>query len=112
MNKNEEILYRRVQKGKTCRYELVTEQPEPVTTVTFTDEQCITAAGALGVVLMMVFERIIPPHKLVARKIKAVEAAILDLYRGTGQALDEDVAEQMCRTWDQTMKIMSGDEKC
>ena len=70
----------------------------------FTEAQCLTAAGALGAVLLAVFERNIPPHKKVARKIKAVEAAILDLFQGTGAEIDDEVAELMIETWDRVMK--------
>ena len=110
MNKSEEILYRRVQKGKACRYEPVTEQPEPIPVVMLSDEQCITAAGTIGVMMLTSFEHIIPPHKLVARKIKAVERAILELYQGTGQPIDSEILNQLCSVWCRTMKIMSGEK--
>lgn len=96
-------LYEKITVGKTTRYKEYVPPPEPVTYIQFTEGQCITAAGALGLVLMNVFERNIPPHKKVARKIKAVEEAITDLYRNTGQAIDRDIAELMIGTWDRVI---------
>lgn len=101
-------LYRRIQTGNRTRYEPVAE-PDPVTVVELTDSQCITAAGALGVTLLILFERHFPPHKRVARKIKAVEAAVLDLFAGTGEAIDEEISTLFCATWDRVMREISVD---
>ena len=49
-----------------------------------TDKQAITIAGTLGISLLMNYQRLMPPHKLVARKVKAVENAVTDLFRSTG----------------------------
>ena len=73
----------------------------------FTDAQCVTLAGALGVTLLSTSERNMPPHKKVARKGKALEHAVLDLFQGTGAELDIDMADLVCRTWDKTMKELS-----
>ena len=107
-------LYIKKQIGKTTRY--LPYQPdttsEPEKMLTFTDAECLTAAGSLGVVLLTVFERNLPPMKngsptIIARKIKAVESAILDLFKGTGAEIDDDIAELMMVTWDRTMKAVS-----
>lgn len=84
--------------------------PEPVLYYNLTNEQALTAAGALGVTLMALIEKHVPPHKLVARKIKAVEDAILNLYKGTGQEIDDEVADAMCRAWDKAMQLISAEE--
>ena len=95
-------LYQKLPNG---RYKLFVEPPPKV--VEYTDAQCVTLAGALGVVLLTTFERNMPAHKLVARKIKAVEDAILDLYRSSGAELDEPIAELVFKTWDKTMSELS-----
>lgn len=110
-----ETLYRKVMKGKTVRYEPV--QPEPdglvsgveptVTTITFTDRECLTVAASLGMVLLHLAQHNMQPHQLVARRIKSVEMAIVDLYRGTGEQLRVDIAEGVMRCWDETMKRIS-----
>lgn len=83
---------------------------EPMTTITFNDAECLTAAGTLGCVLLGLFERHIPPHKLVARKIKAVETAILDLHRNTGHRIDPEINQLILKTWDRTMLAVSQGE--
>lgn len=103
-----EQLYRKVE-GKRVRYVPVVPEPELQTVLQFSDAQCITAAGALGMTLLMVFERNLPPHKKVARKIKAVESAILDLFHGTGESIDPEIADLFCKTWDRTMLALNSD---
>jgi hypothetical protein len=104
-----ETLYKKVMKGKRVTYEVMPEQESA--TLNLTEPECLTAAGALGVTLLMIFERNIPAHKMVARKINAVQAAILDLYKGTGTAIDDDIAMLIFNAWDRTMKDLSkGDE--
>lgn len=102
-----EQLYRRVQQGQRVRYEAHQPEQPQETVLNFTDAQCITAAGALGATLLIIFERNIPQHKKVARKIRAVEDAILELFRGTGEPLDREIAELFCATWDKTMRELS-----
>lgn len=98
-------LYKKVMVGKRTTYQpVVADEP---TIVALTDKQCISAAGALGVTLLALFERHFPPHKRVARKIKAVEEAIIDLYTGNGEALDDEIATHFCIAWDETMRRMA-----
>lgn len=108
MSENQE-LYRKVTKGKAVRYELVQPEPEDntVTTITFNNAECVTVAGSLGIVLLKLAQRNMQPHQLVARKIKAVETAISDLFRNTGEKLQVDIAEGVMRCWDETMKRVS-----
>ena len=109
-----ETLYRKVMKGKRTTYVPVAPEPEPETVLEFTEGQCLTAAGALGTMLLMVFEKNLPKMKngspsIVARKIKAVEAAILDLYRGTGKKIDDNIADVMARAWDTAMRLVQNE---
>lgn len=108
-----EVIYRKVMKGKKTTYEIV-----PViegATLNLTEPECLTAAGALGVTLLMIFERNLPKMKngtpkLAERKIAAVTAAILDLYKGTGEAINDDIALLIFEAWDKTMKSLSQEE--
>lgn len=90
--------------GRT-RYEPYTQPP--VQSLSLTEAQCVTAAGALGTMLLMVFERNMPAHKKVPRKIRAVELAILDLFRGCGETIDPQIADLFCATWDKTMQELT-----
>lgn len=47
-----------------------------------TDKQAITIAGTLGITLLMNYQRLMPPHKLIARKVKAVEDAVSEALDG------------------------------
>lgn len=80
---------------------------ELTTTVTFNEAECLTAAGTLGCVLLGLFEKHFPDHKLVARKIAAVESAMLNLYSGTGKRVDPKITTLILKTWDRTMVQMS-----
>lgn len=106
-------LYQKVPHGKTFRY-VPAEVDIPGEGVTIhynlNERQALTAAGSLGVVLLSLFERNIDPKKLVFRKIKAVEDAILDLYKGTGQEIDDEVADAMCRAWDKAMHLIAAED--
>ena len=98
-------LYEKIVTGKRVSYKPWVEPEGRI--LEFTDEQCVTLAGALGVTLLATFERNMPPHKLVARRVRAVERAILELYQGTGATLDPEMAELVCKTWDKTMRELS-----
>jgi len=91
-------------KGKVTYVEVVEDD---TVVIELTDEQCLTAAGSLGLTLLCLFERNFPEHKKVARKIKAVEQAVLDLYRSTGQPIDPLLADDFCKAWDRTIREMS-----
>lgn len=110
----QDVLYRKIEKGKTIRY--VPVEPEPIqpesepeltTLYNMDDEEALTAAGALGITLLMIFQKHIPPKKLVARKIQAVEDAITDLYRSTGKPIHPDIADAMFRAWNKAMALIS-----
>jgi hypothetical protein len=104
-----EQLYRKIQKGKTIRYVPVVPEPEEIVTLTFTNSQCLTAAGAIGMTLLMIFERNMTKMRngtpsLAERKIRVVKAAILDLFKGTGEPLHHDISKKICDCWDKTMR--------
>lgn len=100
-------LYKKTTQGGRVRY--VPHVEEVTRTIELTDAQALTAAGALGVTLLGLFERFIPPHKRIARKIKAVENAVLDLFQGTGHPIDEETSRWLCESWDRAMKIGAGE---
>ena len=92
-----EQLYKKVMVGKRTTYQPVV--PEPVKVLEFTDAQCVT--------LLATFERNVPAHKRIARKVKAVNDSIIDLFQGCGVAIDPDMADLACSTWDKTMRELS-----
>lgn len=99
-------LYERITSpdGKVSYKPIKEESPQ---IVNMSDKEMLTVAGALGITLLMVYERVIPPHKRIARKIDAVKSAVCDLYAGAGEPVDEETIEYFCRAWDKTMRMMS-----
>lgn len=91
-------------KGKVTYKEYL---PDNEAVIELTDAQCLTAAGSLGITLLTIFERNFPEHKRVAKKIKAVEQSVLDLYSGTGQPIDPELADYFCKAWDRTIREIS-----
>lgn len=102
-----EQLYVKRLHGKRTSYLPYQPATTPDIELEFTDAQCLTLAGSLGAVLLMTFERNIPPHKLVARKVKKLEEAILDVFNNTGDKVDPKIMELAFRVWDKTMKQMA-----
>ena len=41
--------------------------------------------------------------------VKAVQEAVLALYAGVGEPIDDEIADLMCATWDRVMKEISVD---
>ena len=72
-------------------------------TQSLTDKQAITIAGTLGITLLMNYQRLMPPHKLVARKVKAVEDAVVDLFRSTGSPVDTETLKWVLDCWDKAV---------
>lgn len=107
MNNSDEPLYRKIIKGGRVTYKVYEPEAEQIDILNFTDEQFVTVAGALGMTLLMVAERHFPPHKLIARKVKAVNEAIISLYNNTGHKLNDGFAEYIVEAWNKTMKEMN-----
>lgn len=104
--------YKKIMVGKRTTYQPVESEPEPVSCIVMTDAQMLTAAGALGATLLCLYERVLPPHKRIARKVKAVEDAILNLYHGSGEAIDPEISDHVCKSWDRAMKDLSTERDC
>lgn len=62
-----------------------------IVTLDLTDAQLATLAAAIGTCSLMCLSAHLPPHKLLARKLKALEEAIIDLAKLGGGVLPENV---------------------
>lgn len=80
-----------------------------VASFTFTDRECLSVAAGLGIVLLDLAQKNMKPHQLITRKIKAVETAVADLFKGTGEKLSINIAEGVLWTWSETMKKVATD---
>lgn len=69
----------------------------------FTDEELITLAATIGMVILIELRNLLPEHKRNARHILKVEEAIADLVRGTGAPLPKELSEHWLDCWNRTM---------
>jgi len=65
------------------------------------NEQVITLSTSLVVMMLMILERSLPAHSVIARreKIPAITHALLDLVKGAGDALDAETITYWERVW-------------
>ena len=106
-----EQLYRRIEKGKRVSYEpvnyyepLVEEDNGPDKDYKVSDRQILTLSGGLACMVLMVFQRNYPYHSRMHREIKALEEAIMAIYKSTGEKVDGRLTEWLRKCWDDTMR--------
>lgn len=75
-----------------------------------TEGQLVTLGVSAGVTCLLIMEKYIPEHKRNARQIKKLEEAILELAKGKGEELDNDIMEYWAESWNQSMRIMQAGE--
>ncbi len=107
-----EPLYRRVMQGQRVRYLPVIDDRPADHVVEYTDEECLTVAGSLGITLMMILEKNLPKTPngspgIIERKIRDARNAITELYRGTGKSVHDDIANQTFNTWNYAMTVIA-----
>jgi hypothetical protein len=68
-----------------------------------TDQQMVTCAGMVGIMLLAEYELAMPEHKRNHRKVKAVNDAIIDLLHGSGHPVDDGAAEFLAANWNRAM---------
>jgi len=71
-----------------------------------TEEEALTLCGALGITMLANYSKLVPEHKRVAKKIKAVELAIIDLFRGTGKPVNDEMCNYAMECWNLAMITM------
>jgi hypothetical protein len=76
-----------------------------------TEGQLVSAIGGLAVIVLHGYQNMLPDHKLVHRKAQKVKDAVLELFSGTGQKIDDDTITFCCQAWDHTMKLLDGGAK-
>lgn len=100
----QQLFERTTSPGGKVSYRPFTPVKEEPTVIEMTDTQMLTCAAALGVTLLTLYERCLPPHKRIARKVKAVEDAVISLYAGVGEKVDHETLEWFAKMWDSTMR--------
>ena len=69
----------------------------------FDTAECITWAVSIGITQLMILERQLPSHARNARKIKALTEAILDLAKGHGKPLPDEMVDYVIGCWNRCM---------
>ncbi len=92
-------------------YKLHVPVPSPshALNLDMTEGQIVSAIGGLAVIAIHGYQQMLPEHKLIARKVQKVKDAVLEMYQGTGQHIDEETIEFVCAAWDGTMRALSGE---
>lgn len=86
----------------------IAEEPSCKLSDSMTEGEIVTAVGGLAVMAIHGYKVLMPEHKMVARKVSAVEAAVLSMFKDTGSYIDTDVIDHIISAWDQTMQRLSG----
>lgn len=76
-----------------------------------TERQIITAIGGLAILAMHGYKSCLPTKEIAGNLIRKVERAVLEMFRGTGQAIDTEIMDHVCAAWDGTMRALSGEDK-
>jgi len=77
--------------------------------LTMTEGQIVSAVGGLAVMAIHGYQTMLPKHKLISRKVQAVNDSVLEMFRGTGQPIDEDMVDFISGVWNATMEQVCGD---
>lgn len=97
-------LYEKIQQGKRNIYKPF----KPVINDrALSDGEVLTLAGALGLTMLHNYSKHVPKHKLVARKVAAVEQSIEDLFKGTGQPVVDEMSNYVMDCWNLAMLTMA-----
>ena len=101
-NQPEQLYVKRLH-GKRTSY--LPYQPE-IYDRELTNEQCMTMVGALAVTVINLHQQLIPSHKVDHRKIEKVKQSVLEMLKGTGKAVDEEMAQYTFDCWNLAASIM------
>ena len=98
--------YERVQVGKRVQYREVqakvfNELPKQEE---FDNAELVTLGASLGMMVLMQMEKQLPEKSRNARKLAAVSAAILDLVKGSGQKVSDEMCSYWADAWNRTMQ--------
>jgi hypothetical protein len=102
------ILYEKVMIGKRVSYRA--HVPPPLNLPDdMTEGQIVSAVGGLAILTIHGYQTLLPEHKRISKKVQKVKDAVLDMYQGTGQHIDQEIIDHVCAAWDGTMRKLAGD---
>lgn len=102
-------LYEKVPHGKTHRYVLSNAKikPEPPHQESFTNGEIVTLGASLGMMVLMQMEISLPEKARLPRKLNALRAAILDLVKGNGARIDDEMVDHWADCWNRTLATVA-----
>jgi len=100
--------YERVMVGKRVTYrevqvKIFNELPKQEE---FDNAELVTLGASLGMMVLMQMEKQLPEKSRNARKLAAVSAAILDLVKGSGQKVSDEMCNYWADAWNLTMRTI------
>ena len=96
-------LYTKVTQGKRVRY-IPYQQPQ----VECTEDQLVTILSSLTISMLTAMEKMLPAHKAVARRVKAVEEDLCRLAQLKAGGLDEEHIEMGTAMWNAAIECLQG----
>ena len=102
-------LYVKTMVGKSVRYVPYVEPPLMLPD-DMTEGQIVSAVGGLSILTIHGYQTLLPEHKRIAKKVQKVKDAVLEMFAGTGQHIDQEIIDFVTKAWDGTMRKLAGAE--
>lgn len=100
-----QLYYKTVSKGGKPTYHALTPDSSGAESYELTNRQAITVSVSLIYPVVMNLLDQMPQHKRAAREIRNMLKEMLNLLKGTGEEIDEELAEHMFAAWNLAMMI-------
>lgn len=97
-------LYEKIMQGKKTTYREYT--PKPIKMPEIEQSQVVTLLYTLSISMLMSVREQLPPHAAMARKVKAVEEAIVSLSKLNAEPMDEDLVTVGVEAWNAAIYSM------
>ena len=103
-------MYIKTMKGKKTTYKPY-DEPPLILSDDLTEEQLVSCIGGLAILAINGYQKLVPDHKRVSKKIQKVKDSVLEMYAGCGADISEEHIDFICNAWDQTMKRLADTEQ-
>lgn len=100
-----QLYYKKISNGGKVSYHPLTPDAEGAESIEITNRQAITVAVALIYPIVMNLLSQMPEHKRSVREIRKMLNDMLKLLKGTGEEIDDELAEHMFASWNLAMAI-------
>jgi len=100
-----QLYYKTVSNGGRPTYHALTPDPSGAESYEITNRQAITVSVSLIYPVVMGLLDKMPEHKRAAREIRNMLKDMLTILKGTGEEIDDELAEHMFVSWNLAMMI-------